>query len=67
MITNFFAVFKNQSILHSIVQLFEIKKADWLISSSLKKEQKISSGAPKVNETLPVAVYVVRNKEKSKR
>ena len=33
----FFAVFKNQSIFYFIVQLFGIKRLNWLISSSLKK------------------------------
>ena len=33
----FFAVFKNQSIFYFIVQLFGIKRLNWLISFSLKK------------------------------
>ena len=57
----FFAVFKNQSIFYFIVQLFGIKRLNWLISSSLKKKN-IYSGALKVTETLPVVVYFVHNK-----
>ena len=34
----FFVVFKNQSIFYFIVQLFGIKRLNWLISSSLKKK-----------------------------
>ena len=36
-INDIFAVFKNQSIFYFIVQLFGIKRLNWLISSSLKK------------------------------
>ena len=65
-----------KSVNSSIVQLFGIKKDNWLISPSLKKQNKtkqskktktkcISWCAPKVNETLPVVLQVVRNKEKA--
>ena len=58
-----------KSVNSSIVQLFGIKKDNWLISPSLKKQKtktkSISWCAPKVNETLPVVLQVVRNKEKA--